>query len=660
MGEIVTPSGLSVITHINTTQRQRIDPYKALEAIQTLAELQRSQEVTQKSAEVHISTEHPILVTYYGDLHLGNIDTRYDIILQDLLHIRDSDNIFLVLMGDEVDNMFWLRNAGDVEVTNELTQGYVCAEIINDIDSRGKLIGVVTGNHNDFYRNWYSMFMRELSAPIIGVNMGTIFLKVGSITYEHFLFHKLSVGNSYMSVLLREHKAIENLAPNADVCVGAHCFDDKTELLTRNGWKPYTELHKGDMAMTLNSSNKLEWNKIKEKVVYDHFKELVLFENRIMSLAVTRGHGLIVGKPGPYRKGKTKISWYKTSAGACIDELGKGTKRYFKMSGTYDKTKIKLKNCWIKLMAWIFADGNLSFRDNRIRRIRIAQSDNKDNKKDTIRKIEKTLKECNIPFSKVLRYKRRTKKHGTYRNYNAYNYSLHGVSEIYKKLSPYMGKKKEMRWKLLDMNTKQSKIFLKTFILGDGYKNKDAKYSYQIGAKRKNHIDVLQAIAAKCGFRTSVCKAKDGNLTYLTLNSRGIGMLHTKSIRTIPYNGKTWCVSVENGTLLVRRNGKVVITQNTHRKSIGKYCKGIDDNRHEVILIETGTMKPNEGFQRSQGNVRMAQFDFCGASTLLYPNEKKMEVFYTLESGERALQREIALRTILTAKAGELDYFVGK
>jgi hypothetical protein len=36
----------------------------------------------------------------------------------------------------------------------------------------------------------------------------------------------------------------------------------------------------------------------------------------------------------------------------------------------------------------------------------------------------------------------------------------------------------------------------------------------------------------------------------------------------VPYQGKVFCVSVPNGTLVARRNGKVIITQNTHKLCI--------------------------------------------------------------------------------------------
>lgn len=51
----------------------------------------------------------------------------------------------------------------------------------------------------------------------------------------------------------------------------------------------------------------------------------------------------------------------------------------------------------------------------------------------------------------------------------------------------------------------------------------------------------------------------------LTINERQTSQAPKSSWEHVPHNGTVWCVTVPNGTLLVRRGGKPVVTLNTHR-----------------------------------------------------------------------------------------------
>jgi len=73
-----------------------------------------------------------------------------------------------------------------------------------------------------------------------------------------------------------------------------HCFDEETEILTQRGWLKYPDLSRNDNVLTLNKTSRLlEWNKINEIFVYDHFKELYKIDGINFDLLVTGGHGLV-------------------------------------------------------------------------------------------------------------------------------------------------------------------------------------------------------------------------------------------------------------------------------------------------------------------------------------------------------------------------------
>lgn len=98
----------------------------------------------------------------------------------------------------------------------------------------------------------------------------------------------------------------------------------------------------------------------------------------------------------------------------------------------------------------------------------------------------------------------------------------------------------------------------------------------------------------------------------------------------------------------------IVAGFHTHRKAIGQYNIGLDDNKQLKTFIEAGTMKPEDEFQRQHGNLRIPQHDFTGAGVLLNPTEHEVIPFYDLDRGVFQLQSLNGLRNILTATTSNI------
>ena len=72
---------------------------------------------------------------------------------------------------------------------------------------------------------------------------------------------------------------------------GRLCFDDRTELLTRSGWKPVSDVLITDEVATLNpQSRNLEYQGLLAHHEYDYDGDLVVTEGRDISFAVTPEH----------------------------------------------------------------------------------------------------------------------------------------------------------------------------------------------------------------------------------------------------------------------------------------------------------------------------------------------------------------------------------
>jgi hypothetical protein len=98
----------------------------------------------------------------------------------------------------------------------------------------------------------------------------------------------------------------------------------------------------------------------------------------------------------------------------------------------------------------------------------------------------------------------------------------------------------------------------------------------------------------------------------------------------------------------------VVVAGHTHRKAVGQYKIGIDKQQKLRTMIETGTYKPTERFQRDQGNLRTAQFDFGGAGVILFPDKKEVMPFYDFDMGVEMINGLTGLRSILNASTSNI------
>ena len=105
------------------------------------------------------------------------------------------------------------------------------------------------------------------------------------------------------------------------------CFDEQTELLTKQGWKKYTELADDEVIATLNpATNELEYHAIERKIQYHYEGKMYHLESTQVSLMVTPDHNLWVGKyAGP---GKVKYGFAHPKDAFIGD--GAGSHPYYK------------------------------------------------------------------------------------------------------------------------------------------------------------------------------------------------------------------------------------------------------------------------------------------------------------------------------------------
>ena len=105
------------------------------------------------------------------------------------------------------------------------------------------------------------------------------------------IIHKDELGK-----FLEDHNitwSSDTSVPSQVLCevAGRVCFDDKTEILTNEGWKKFSDLNRSEKVMTLNPSNhQLEWQYPSHYHSYDYDGFLKFVESADISFCVTPDH----------------------------------------------------------------------------------------------------------------------------------------------------------------------------------------------------------------------------------------------------------------------------------------------------------------------------------------------------------------------------------
>jgi thymidylate synthase ThyX len=363
------------------------------------------------------------------------------------------------------------------------------------------------------------------------------------------------------------------------------CYDADTEVLTTEGWKRWPDVDGSETFATVNPDDGcLEYQQATEHFVGDYDGEMYRVRSEQVDLLVTPNHRMWVkaydtqaNKRGeePYRVrlaseifGK-RVAYQKTAlwrgqeSGAV--EIP-GTKRVWqhKDSATnvtrhYVGSKFPLEEFARFLGHWL-AEGSLNGHQ-----ICIAQ-----NRGEQLKEIADNIRAMGLPAYEV------ATGPGAVRTQDvALRDSLAscGRRAHEKRIPAYVH----------DWGPSILRVFLDAYVDGDGSRRRDGNHSV-IYTTSPRMADDLQVLAIKAGWsanirvddRTGLERVMPSGQTFK--NARPCYIVSLVKTRTHPlvnhcgarsdswehYRGKVYCVKVPNGLLFVRRNGKPVVSGNTH------------------------------------------------------------------------------------------------
>lgn len=346
------------------------------------------------------------------------------------------------------------------------------------------------------------------------------------------------------------------------------CYDDQTEVLTKNGWKLFRELNYYDELCTLNPSNHvIEFHRPEVIVSFSHHKELVSIRNQTLDILVTPDHNMYVSGQQDARKRANKFKFVKArdlQYQSLIKRTGTWIgqeQQYFVLPsvpvGHYSGKQVLFQETgeleipmddWLTFTGIWLAEGSASSG-----KISIAQ-----------KTPEKT--EMIASMLKALPFKF-TRRDG---EFYAYDKQLCSYLESFGKAHD-----KHIPSFIKELSPRQIDIFLRWFALGDATQMKGFRIFYTCS---KLMADGIQELLLKTGKVGIVKKRQRGGKVWIKdhyADCSGVqyevlervrkldSWIDKRDIKRTSYSGKVYCATVKNHIMYVRRNGKPFWCGNT-------------------------------------------------------------------------------------------------
>ncbi len=396
------------------------------------------------------------------------------------------------------------------------------------------------------------------------------------------------------------------------------CFDERTEILTQDGWKIYRDIKVGDFTLSINpATRELMWKRIVNKFVKDYNGKMIKIGSKgkahsAADVLVTPEHKLLISNLGNLKFAtagsiplhNTKL--IRTGLFHCIKEayieipayaekhfLGK---HHTAMDIIHPARKVET-HAFMKFLGLFLAEGYLGSGQHIVG---IAQSPKGARRKE----IEQVLNEFGFGYT--------VQKNGVYQ--------ISSTQLCRFIVSLGLGKvkagEKFIPHKFKEFAPEYLESLIHGFALGDGNWHKRTG-QLTLATTSKKLADDLQEIIIKCSKIANIrvqrqkgTKSIDGyvrkNDIYI-LSMRKDKMDYSLDKRVIGeqyYKGKIWDVEVEDWhTLLVRRNGKPFFSGNCRfgYPTISIQQEGIINPIGEFLYeLATGELKSfrtKSGFQ---------------------------------------------------------------
>ena len=356
-----------------------------------------------------------------------------------------------------------------------------------------------------------------------------------------------------------------------------NCHDEETQYLTQDGWKLYEDVLDTDLLMSLDQ----ETNELRFEAPLSRFQDnyegpMVRVKNRSVDALVTPNHNMLAA-PCRSRKGQVQEGYELVPAADLKDVIDRSSRRVIvPTSGNWIGTeratfKIPSGECFaaqykdrvdpeidvemdifLEFLGFFVSEGStvaktrgpISFSQNR--------GDLCDRMKHLIEEMGFTL------------------RNSSYEVHDVFGFSHIGLWKwLRENCGTNSGTKRVPRF-VFELSQRQQRIFLKALADGDGSWSPKVLGAFWYSTTSYQLSEDIHELGLRCGVSYSNKVREQQNpkwntqyLGYACENPKRFRTVSESSITTVDYDGKVSCFEMPSGTLVTKRNNRVLISGNS-------------------------------------------------------------------------------------------------
>lgn len=318
------------------------------------------------------------------------------------------------------------------------------------------------------------------------------------------------------------------------------CVTPDVECLTRRGWKLHQELLDDDQVLSLNpETEQAEWVDIQAKIVRPHKGIVYDMVGRGYDITMTPNHRV----------------FYQTRSGQFLFKTAEDCSGAWNLplpaSGGGPTEDCPLTDEQIRIAAWLMTDSHYHQQGT----IAFYQSG------DASRIVE-LLEALSLPHRVVSRDRAPQEISGRVLKSHKLSYEVHVGVEPSRTLFELVPDREELPSWVFELSDRQFDIFAQELIFCDGHLYPRGCHPTAALHKKKSVLDQWQAAFITHGWKANITENGRGHFVLNVIRKRTVAAVGTSSITSRGYDGLVWCLTVEHGNFLVRRNGQAHFTGN--------------------------------------------------------------------------------------------------
>lgn len=322
----------------------------------------------------------------------------------------------------------------------------------------------------------------------------------------------------------------------------ADCYDDQTEVLTENGWKLFSDVEENERVATRSPEGELEYQLPTERVER-RASELLYYEETRLNFAVTPRHRVLIGDNEFILAENLVNNFYKVPKTATLHS--------YIASPTLDD---EAQEDFARFVGFWLADGRKCKSYDGHHGVRLSQT-----KPEGIAWVDALLNRMGWRFKRWVQGKDEVVWHITSNPLRGYLTALQERDELRLPSDAYT-------W-----NAGSREGLLEGLLVGDGVWCNQQKRHIGFWNTSEQLIDDVQRLLIHhglCGRKqmkrpagtvVNVYKGKaiasTRDLFYLHIDMKSDAKLFSNRVEKRSYSGMVYCLTVPNGTLMVRRSG---------------------------------------------------------------------------------------------------------